>query len=614
MDSMKNLTLTTNGAVAHQYDLTEIKNIFTQLYGKTTRGDSSLQRTLEMLDQFPTNQLATAWLIAFHTRSVRDGKGERALFYTIFSYLALRCHQTGLALLEEIPEYGYWKDLNQMYTIWIGDHRYARFQHKIVQMYVDQLENNYSTAVRFLHIHAQDPTVKLSTFGRISLASKWAPRLGSEFKQLAFQIMNHFSNEYLNTLADGKFRVTDEKTVPKEGRSIRRQKAYRHILATISTAVPTVEKLLCGIGQGNVSEDEIDRRFTDCGWIPSCALANLKNALRCKTKKGKDRQNMSYLREHLAELYNAHLENVVKGVGNAKVNGGSCQDTSLAKYMSNGPRDTTSELQMTSKIASILTDDEDLLKAVTLTDVSGSMTTPAGKSGVSCMDLAIYLCYMVSHMSVKEWRGRTITFETNPSWVDFSDCKTHYEAGQRIKSASWGGSTNFEKALDLVLQMAIQHNIQPEEMPELFFVFSDMQFDTANSGCGSWHTTHQRMVAQWANAGRTLPTIVYWNLNSNTPGCVVEPSTPGTIMVSGYSPALLKQIMSGNYGTVNEAKAPAAHAIDPYTAMMDALNSDAFLSLRQRMEKVQDKLVEQGLEPELDLAGFNCSPVPVPVE
>lgn len=44
----------------------------------------------------------------------------------------------------------------------------------------------------------------------------------------------------------------------------------------------------------------------------------------------------------------------------------------------------------------------------------------------------------------------------------------------------------------------------------------------------------------------TAPRIVFWNLRGDTIGFPVSKDTPNTQMLSGFSPALLKQVLSGS--------------------------------------------------------------------
>ena len=82
-------------------------------------------------------------------------------------------------------------------------------------------------------------------------------------------------------------------------------------------------------------------------------------------------------------------------------------------------------------------------------------------------------------------------------------------------------------------------------------VFSDMQFDEANTG--NWDSMHEKIIMWFHNLGMKLhnrpllpPKIIYWNLRANTSGHVVDGEQPGTVMLSGYSQSLFKYIFSGD--------------------------------------------------------------------
>jgi len=132
----------------------------------------------------------------------------------------------------------------------------------------------------------------------------------------------------------------------------------------------------------------------------------------------------------------------------------------------------------------------DLGKLVPLVDVSGSMHGQP-------MEVAIGLGILVAELTAPEFCDRCLTFETEPRWVDLSDCKTIHAKVQKIQSAPWGGSTNFEAACERILEAAVTAKLKPDEIPDMI-VFSDMQFDAAAGGgfygsrCSSWSTQFER--------------------------------------------------------------------------------------------------------------------------
>ena len=187
----------------------------------------------------------------------------------------------------------------------------------------------------------------------------------------------------------------------------------------------------------------------------------------------------------------------------------------------------------------------DLGKLVALVDVSGSMSgTP--------MEAAIALGILVSELAAPTFRDRVLTFESVPNWVDLSSHTSIRDKVRACEQAPWGGSTNFEAACERILGAAEAAKLPPDEVPDLI-VFSDMQFDQANGGHGGrWETAFERLQRRFAEVGQRVcgapyaaPRIIFWNLRANTVGFPVAKDTPNVQLLSGFSPALLKLVVSG---------------------------------------------------------------------
>merc|ERR1712224_162873 len=89
-------------------------------------------------------------------------------------------------------------------------------------------------------------------------------------------------------------------------------------------------------------------------------------------------------------------------------------------------------------------------------------------------------------------------------------------------------------------------------IPDLL-VLSDMQFDCARgSSRQPWETHFERLVRRFDEVGRAIcgapypaPRIIFWNLRGNTVGFPVQANAPNTQMLSGFSPSLLKLVLTG---------------------------------------------------------------------
>tara|TARA_R100001163_G_C5067992_1_gene207630 strand:- start:4689 stop:6575 length:1887 start_codon:yes stop_codon:yes gene_type:complete len=149
--------------------------------------------------------------------------------------------------------------------------------------------------------------------------------------------------------------------------------------------------------------------------------------------------------------------------------------------------------------------------------------------------------------------GKIITFESKPQLFDISTDKSLLEQCTQLSKAPWGNSTNFQAALDLLLETAIQNNLDHFDMPQCLFVFSDMQFNQADK---NYYTNHEMLKKKWESAGFNLPTIVYWNLNGSSKDCPIDNDQEhGVVLLSGFSPDIMKAIMEDDIKSLTPLKA-----------------------------------------------------------
>jgi hypothetical protein len=71
-----------------------------------------------------------------------------------------------------------------------------------------------------------------------------------------------------------------------------------------------------------------------------------------------------------------------------------------------------------------------------------------------------------------------------------------------------------------------------------------MQFD---QGCSGYDESAIKMIERkYAEAGYTVPKVVFWNLNAAYGNTPVKFDKRGTALVSGFSPALAESVMSND--------------------------------------------------------------------
>ena len=176
-----------------------------------------------------------------------------------------------------------------------------------------------------------------------------------------------------------------------------------------------------------------------------------------------------------------------------------------------------------------------------LVDVSGSMTSKAGKKGdTTCLEIAVSLGLYFADKNKGKFKDCFLTFSDNTKLVNLKG-SINQKIDQMI-SSDWEMSTNLHGAFNQILSTAVKNKVSQAEMPETLLILSDMAFDQ----CLKFDDNAIEMIRRkYTDAGYTLPTVVFWNLNAqgNVP---VKFDERGTVLVSGFSPAIAKSLLSGN--------------------------------------------------------------------
>lgn len=244
------------------------------------------------------------------------------------------------------------------------------------------------------------------------------------------------------------------------------------------------------------------------------------------------------------EAYNEYKERLVKG--EAKINAAAVYPYDVVKAARFG--DKVVATAQWNALPNYMEGVEE--RILPMIDVSGSMTVPAGGHGsnsvVTCMDVAIALGLYVAQRNVGQFKNVCMTFSSQPQLYEVS--ADFAEALRQIEKWGYlGMSTNIEKAFVEILKRAKAHNVTADQMPTKLLILSDMQFDYCVEGNGAYDSIRRLYAA----SGYTLPQIVFWNINSSAGTCPVTVGTQGTALVSGFSPSILKGVMTGELEPVN---------------------------------------------------------------
>jgi hypothetical protein len=518
------------------------------------------------------------FVLAFQTRDIGEGKGERQLFYWFITEMMMIFPDTTKALMNLLPQhnYGSFLDFNKMYKMLTEDiqnekDRHCRdgnarathmenLQSHIRTIYNQQLTTDLATLkqIDVLKTKMKGATgSELETLRKqfnslsVSLAVKWAPREKSAYADMA-QVM-------------AKFMFPDN---PRALENYRKM-----VIRPLSDFIKPVETLMCS---GRYHE-------IPPGSVPARCLKICRKAFMNQTKSGEERSTKEDRRQ-CAKNFEAHMQRVIADPSKASVKAKNLMPHELVREFMNhrSNSDLTLEAQWKSLVQS-LKELGSLGNMIALSDVSGSM------SGIP-MEVSIAMGILLSELAVPAFRDRFITFHESPTWHKLPTGGSLKEKVASAQSAAWGGSTNFGAALQLVLDACVKHSIPSEEVKGLTLaVFSDMQFDTADGNSGYYRRTghepfktkYQKIAAAFKRAGyydrdtgeAIVPQILFWNLRGDTLDFPSSGDTPGVAMVSGFSANGLKAFMGGDIHSVQIET--------PYDEMRKQLDAERYDPVRQ---------------------------------
>ena len=329
-------------------------------------------------------------------------------------------------------------------------------------------------------------------------------------------------------------------------------KQYRKTLSLLRKRINIVERLM---SENRWAEIEFDK-------IPSRAGLIYKNAFA--------RHDIERIKQNpTIQSYADFAKDKTK-----KVNADVLNPVDIADRIFNGEVETETDRAIMDKYWANLKDyyngrEEN---GIAICDVSGSMWGQP-------LNAAVSMSAYIAERGKGPFKDHFITFSSNPSLVKFEGIDIT-DKFIRAAGANWGNSTNVEAAMNLILQTALKNNVPTEEMPEVLYIFSDLEFDACMTcepatserwdrgilspwGKGTLvkdtNTFFERLAQEWKAYGYELPRVIFWNLDSRTQNI---PALGGRFSyVSGFSMNMLETIFSGK---------------DGYMLMMMKLDSDRY--------------------------------------
>ena len=511
------------------------------------------------------------WVLLFQNRDVRGGKGERASSVLMWEYMMEHHLEDALKMLPLMTEYGSWRDLFQM-TILL-----PQITPVVVALAVNQL--------------AKDEAA-LTENKSLSLLAKWIPREDRQ-PELAKQIA--------------------KRLFPEEMRPSSRMKAYRRKISTLNRALKTSEVFMCGDEWASIDPAHVPGR---------CLQKNMKAFLNEEgtTKKGQrpprfalrhpNNEDRMECRTHFQQFFEKAKKGEVTVKGANVVypheivkkmvssmeeiynqrDGVTLDNSSLSADERNGL------LAQWAALVKEARESGGLGRSLAMCDFSGSMQS-SGKNGDIPYWVSMAMGLLISEVTTEEFKDTFLTFDSDPKLHRLAKGDLFARIAS-IGHVGQGLSTDFQKAMDLVLARLKASRCKPGEEPDNLIVITDMNWDEARASdrrspytdhryrhvvkTAAWQTHIQMIREAFKRAGEDMwgvpfvpPRIVIWNVASMSTDFHATADTEGVVMVSGWSPSLFKNLLKGEIRNMTPLEMLRIILDDErYQPVRDRLNSE----------------------------------------
>ena len=208
-------------------------------------------------------------------------------------------------------------------------------------------------------------------------------------------------------------------------------------------------------------------------------------------------------------------------------------------------------------------------------DGSGSMQNFVGNTKVTALNVATALTVYFAEHCQGQYRNRFITFSSEPQMIDLSNASSLREKLEICEMHQDCSNTDIRAVFDLILSTALEGKLSQEELPKNILIVSDMEFDHAIDGYGFRNTGLQALFeqvsAKYVKYGYRMPRLIFWNICSRTNTVPLRENELGVALVSGYSPAVYRMVLS------NE--------LDPYQCLVKELNSERYQAVEDALQR-----------------------------
>lgn len=197
--------------------------------------------------------------------------------------------------------------------------------------------------------------------------------------------------------------------------------------------------------------------------------------------------------------------------------------------------------------------------ALAVIDGSGSMY---GWGDPKPITVALSLGIYFAERNTGVFKNHFITFSEKPQLVEIKG-EDILDKVRYCHGFNEVANTNIQKVFELILDAAKKNSVPQDELPKKLYFISDMEFDYCTEDASLTNFEYAKKL--FAEAGYTLPDIVFWNVASRNKQQPVTKNEQGVALVSGCTPRLFKMVASGT--------------MNPYAFMLEVVESERYAKI-----------------------------------
>lgn len=544
------------------------------------------------------------------------GKGNRSFSYLIFRCLHKEMPETAINCIPLFIHFGYWGDLNALCAYYIKDGNDKRVVNKCINLMLESLDKSVRT------LPGSDGKGFLEKSGETFTHSEFRTFLDTT--RLA---VNAATDDEIKSTYASVFNDQCAKYIPGE------KKRHEHLRPLLIAGMLWKGDLSRALSAANFGQATLNRLTTILrrigGVVESKMSANQWSSIDpSKVPAGAlNKYRKAFLNEDMDESPNlyqtdgnrtdnpdrielrrkflsAATEGLVKGAGldsvkfsrileKRNITGAEANlvhsqfmalvedlrtqlqteyDESVAKWVEEGSDPSQKPLNPFNVIATI--------------DVSGSMDS------YNVMGPAIVLGIITTILS--NLGNSFLTFHETPTLItlDMREGTTIVDWYKQVRTSSWGGSTNIDKAMLHLLELfkIVRSRDSSFDGRVNHIIFTDGQFnpnfarfngsteyqryDTHYTGTDfseKWNPFAKRMEILFHDNGFALPLTCFWSMNANSPGFPAHSKYTGLTLAEGLSHGLFVNVLGNKVTFKVNADGSVVADTDPLKSFLQGL-------------------------------------------